>query len=185
MQFLKFWALIYAITLIPIAQTFAADKPNIIMLYVDDMGYGNLGSYGHPTIKTPELDSLAHDGQRWTNFYTAAALCSASRGALMTGKYPVRTGLYGIERGVFFPGYRGSIPQEEITLAEALKENGYQTAMVGKWHLGDQKHALPTRHGFDQWYGLPYSNDMDNTTDPTDEEVAEYKKQGMTNEDKI
>ena len=150
-------------------------QPNIIIMYADDMGYGDIGSYGHPSIKTPELDSLAAGGQRWTDFYVAAAVCSPSRGALMTGKYPVRTGLYGKENVVFFPNATGGIPENEITIAEALKNAGYSTAMFGKWHLGDAAHALPTRHGFDQWMGLPYSNDMDPTFTFTDEEVNSVK----------
>ncbi|MBT7582727.1 MAG: sulfatase, partial [Kordiimonadaceae bacterium] len=136
---------------------------------------GDLGSYGHPVIKTPMLDKLAADGQRWTNFYVAAAVCSPSRGALLTGKYPVRTGLYGKGTDVFFPNAIGGIPDQEITLAEALKDAGYNTAMYGKWHLGDADYALPTRHGFDQWMGLPYSNDMDPMWAPTAEELEAVK----------
>ncbi len=153
----------------------ANTQPNIIIMYADDMGYGDMGSYGHPTIKTPELDSLAAEGQRWTDFYVAAAVCSPSRGALMTGKYPVRTGLYGKKNVVFFPNATGGIPQQEITIAEALKNAGYSTAMFGKWHLGDAADALPTRHGFDQWMGLPYSNDMDAVYTLTEQELDSVK----------
>lgn len=156
-------------------QAIAADRPNIIIIYADDLGYGDLGSYGHPVIKTPMLDKLAAEGQRWTNFYVAAAVCSPSRGALLTGKYPVRTGLYGFATDVFFPNAIGGIPGEEITLAEALGDAGYSTAMYGKWHLGDADYALPTRHGFDQWMGLPYSNDMDSVWTPTPEEIEAVK----------
>lgn len=150
-------------------------QPNFIIIYADDLGYGDLGSYGHPTIKTPKLDQLASEGQRWTDFYVAAAVCSPSRGALMTGKYPVRTGLWGKEDVVFFPNARGGIPEPEITIAEALKEAGYGTAMFGKWHLGDESDALPTRHGFDQWMGLPYSNDMDAVFTFTEQEMDAVK----------
>ncbi len=139
----------------------AEPPPNFVVLMADDLGYGDLGSYGHPAIRTPNLDRLAAGGQRWTDFYVAAPVCSPSRGALLTGRYPVRTGLYGDQIGVFFPGDPGGIPETELTLAEALRDAGYATAIVGKWHLGDAAHALPTRHGFDYWQGLPYSNDMD------------------------
>jgi len=140
----------------------AADRPpNIVILFADDLGYGDLGSYGHPYIRTPNLDALAAAGQRWTDFYMAAPVCSPSRGALLTGKLPNRTGLYGRQIGVFFPNAKSGIPHEERTLAEALAEVGYTSAIVGKWHLGDAPEYLPTRQGFDYWYGIPYSNDMD------------------------
>jgi uncharacterized sulfatase len=135
--------------------------PNVIILFADDLGYGDLGSYGHPTIRTPRLDALAADGQRWTDFYAAAPVCSPSRGALLTGRLPNRTGLYGRRLNVLFPNDPGGLPAAERTLAEALGERGYATAVVGKWHLGDRPEAYPTRHGFDYWFGLPYSNDMD------------------------
>lgn len=136
-------------------------RTNIIVLVADDMGYGDVGSYGHPSIRTPNLDGLAANGQRWTDFYANAAVCSPSRGALMTGRLPIRTGLYGIQLPVMFPNERAGIPVEETTLPEALQNLGYDTAMLGKWHLGDSPEALPTRHGFDEWFGVPYSNDMD------------------------
>lgn len=135
--------------------------PNIVILFADDLGYGDLASYGHPYIRTPNLDTLAAEGQRWTDFYVAAAVCSPSRGALLTGKYPNRTGLYGRQLGVLFPGDTAGMPSTERTLAEALREQGYATAIIGKWHLGDAPDVLPTRHGFDYWFGIPYSNDMD------------------------
>ena len=127
----------------------AQPKVNIIVLFADDMGYGDLSSYGHPATQTPHLDRLAREGQRWTNFYVAAPVCSPSRGALLTGNLPVRSGLYGRKRRVLFPNELGAIPQQQVTLAEALRSAGYHTAMVGKWHLGDRPEALPTRHGFD------------------------------------
>lgn len=135
--------------------------PNIVILFADDMGYGDLASYGHPYIRTPHLDELARQGQRWTDFYVAAPVCSPSRGALLTGKLPNRTGLYGRRINVMFPNDTIGIPAHEVTLAEALKAQGYASAIIGKWHLGDAVEAYPTRHGFDYWYGLPYSNDMD------------------------
>ncbi|MDC1144583.1 sulfatase [Porticoccaceae bacterium] len=145
--------------------------PNIVILFTDDMGYGDLSSYGHPSIQTPQLDQLASEGQRWTNFYAASAVCSPSRGALMTGKLPVTSGLYGKHKGVLFAGDPGAIPEDALTLPEALKQAGYNTAMLGKWHLGDQSYALPTRHGFDQWLGTPYSNDMNWTVGPSTKEI--------------
>lgn len=134
---------------------------NVVVLYADDLGYGDLSSYGHPNIATPNLDALAAGGQRWTNFYAPAPVCSPSRGALLTGRLPNRTGLYGRRIRVMFPDDPNSMAPEEVTLAEALGDAGYATAILGKWHLGDDPAAYPTRHGFDYWFGLPYSNDMD------------------------
>lgn len=136
-------------------------RPNIVILLADDLGYGDLSSYGHPSITTPALDRLAAEGQRWTNFYAGAPVCSPSRGSLMTGKLPVRSGLYGVKNPVFKPNAKGGIPATDRTLAESLKDVGYDTAIVGKWHLGDKPEALPTRRGFDSWLGTPYSNDQD------------------------
>ena len=135
--------------------------PNIVIITADDMGYGDLGSYGHPNIRTPHLDRMAAEGQRWTNFYAQAPVCSPSRAALLTGRVHVRSGMFGRRQGVFFPDSRSGLPDEEVTLAEALRELGYATGIVGKWHLGHLPQYLPTRHGFDSWYGIPYSNDMD------------------------
>ena len=137
--------------------------PNIVVLFADDLGYGDLGAYGHPTIRTPNLDQMAVEGQKWTNFYVAAPVCSPSRAALLTGRLPVRTGMYGtIERTrVLFPDSPDGLSGREITLAEALKDRGYATAAFGKWHLGLSPEFLPAAQGFDQWLGLPYSNDMD------------------------
>jgi arylsulfatase A-like enzyme len=159
-----------------------ASKPNVIILFADDLGYGDLGSYGHPYIRTPNLDALAAAGQRWTDFYVAAPVCSPSRGALLTGKLPKRTGLWGQRIGVFFPNARAGMPPEERTLPEALKEVGYRTAIIGKWHLGDAAEYLPTRHGFDYWYGLPYSNDMDWADGVTLDRVIAMQGAGKTEE---
>ncbi|MFT7287865.1 MAG: arylsulfatase A [Halieaceae bacterium] len=136
-------------------------QPNIVILFADDLGYGDLGSYGHPYNRTPNLDTLAREGQRWTDFYVAAPVCSPSRGALMTGKLPNRSGLYGRQLYVLHPNDSAGMPERELTMAEALKAQGYRTALIGKWHLGDAPDKLPTRHGFDYWFGLPYSNDME------------------------
>ncbi|MEM6706610.1 MAG: sulfatase [Acidobacteriota bacterium] len=133
----------------------------MVILFADDLGYGDLSSYGHPTLRTPHLDRLAADGQRWTSFYSPSPVCSPSRGALLTGRHGVRTGLYGQRLGVLFPNDPTGLPDEEVTLAELLREKGYRTAAVGKWHLGEQPPSFPTRHGFERWFGLPYSNDMD------------------------
>jgi arylsulfatase A len=157
-------------------------KPNVVILFADDLGYGDLGSYGHPYIRTPELDALAREGQRWTDFYVAAPVCSPSRGALLTGRLPNRTGLYGRRLGVLFPGDEGGMPAVERTLAEALREVGYATGIIGKWHLGDSPDFYPTRHGFDYWYGIPYSNDMDWTDEPDFDGFLALRAQGRTDE---
>ena len=136
-------------------------KPNFIVIYADDLGYGDLGIFGHPTIKTPHLDKMAYEGQKWTNFYVAAPVCTPSRAGLLTGRLPIRSGMCSDKRRVLFPDSNGGLPQSEITIAKALKENGYKTAAVGKWHLGHKSPHLPTDHGFDSYFGIPYSNDMD------------------------
>ena len=142
------------------APSFAADKPNIIILFADDLGYGDLGCYGHPSIRTPQLDRMAAEGLRFTDFYSAAEVCTPSRAALLTGRYPIRSGMCG-NRRVLFPNSKGGLPPSEITLAEALKQNGYATAHIGKWHLGIHEGSRPLEQGFDYSFGLPYSNDMD------------------------
>lgn len=136
-------------------------KPNIIVVYVDDLGYGDLGCFGHPTIKTPSLDLMAAEGQKWTNFYVAASVCTPSRAALMTGRYPIRNGMCSNVIRVLFPNSTGGIPEDEITIAEQLKKADYATAAIGKWHLGHRPPFLPTNNGFDSYFGVPYSNDMD------------------------
>lgn len=135
--------------------------PNVVVIFLDDMGYGDLSIMGHPTIHTPNIDRLAKEGQLWTSFYTASSVCSPSRGALLTGRYPIRIGLAGPQRRVFFPNSKGGLPQQEITIAEMLKAEGYKTGIIGKWHLGHLPEHLPRTQGFDYYYGLPYSNDMD------------------------
>ena len=139
----------------------ANQPPNIVVIFADDLGYGDLGCFGHPTIRTPNLDRMAAEGMRFTQFYSAAPVCTPSRAALMTGRLPIRNGMCSDKRRVLFPNSGGGIPAEEITLAEALKTKGYATACVGKWHLGHLKQFLPTNNGFDQYFGIPYSNDMD------------------------
>jgi len=137
-------------------ETKVPDRPNIIMIYVDDMGYGDLGCYGHPVYRTPHLDQLAREGARFTDFYVAQAVCSASRAALLTGCYPNRIGIL----GALGPKAEHGISDKEVTLAQLLKSQNYHTAIYGKWHLGHHPAFLPTRHSFDEFYGLPYSNDM-------------------------
>lgn len=138
-----------------------AERPNIVILFADDLGYGDLACYGHPTIRTPHLDRMAREGTRFTDFYSAAPVCTPSRAALLTGRLPLRSGMTSDTRRVLFPNSRGGLPAEEITLAEALKGAGYRTACIGKWHLGHKPEFLPTRNGFDSYFGIPYSNDMD------------------------
>lgn len=136
-------------------------KPNFIIVFCDDMGYGDPACYGHPTIRTPNLDQMAAEGQKWTNFYVAASVCTPSRAALLTGRLPIRSGMCSDKRRVLFPDSTGGLPRSEITIAEALKPKGYTTACIGKWHLGHLPQYLPTNNGFDYYFGIPYSNDMD------------------------
>jgi arylsulfatase A len=141
----------------------AADRPpNLVILLADDLGYGDLGCYGHPSIRTPNLDRMAAEGLRFTDFYSAAPVCTPSRAALLTGRLPVRSGMTSDTRRVLFPNSTGGLPREEVTIAEALKTKGYATACVGKWHLGHHRpEQLPMGQGFDSYFGIPYSNDMD------------------------
>ncbi|MFW5846088.1 MAG: sulfatase [Planctomycetota bacterium] len=136
-------------------------KPNIILINCDDLGYGDLGCYGSTRNSTPNLDRLAAEGTRFTDFYMASPVCSPSRGGMLTGCYPPRIGFGDFDGAwVLFPGHAVGMSSREKTVAELLKDSGYATQIVGKWHCGDQPEFLPTRHGFDHWYGLPYSNDM-------------------------
>lgn len=136
-------------------------RQNFVVIFCDDLGYGDVGAFGNPTIRTPHLDRMATEGQRWTSFYSADSVCTPSRSALLTGRLPIRTGMFSDTNRVLFPNSLGGLPASEITIAEALKTRGYATAAIGKWHLGFQPEYLPMKQGFDSYYGIPYSNDMD------------------------
>ena len=139
----------------------AMAKPNLIVIFIDDMGYGDIGPFGSTKNETPHLDRMAKEGMKLTSFYVASPVCSPSRAALMTGSYPKRVGLAkGSGHVVLFPGDVHGLNPKEITIAEVLKNEGYATGCYGKWHLGDQPEFLPTSQGFDEYYGIPYSNDM-------------------------
>ena len=136
-------------------------SPNIVVIFIDDMGYGDIGPFGSTLNNTPNLDRMADEGMCLTSFYVASSVCTPSRAALMTGCYPQRVGLpRGSGHAVLFPGDHWGLHPDEITIAEVLKSRGYATGCFGKWHLGDQPKFLPTRQGFDEYYGIPYSNDM-------------------------
>jgi arylsulfatase len=137
----------------PVSQN---SKPNIVIVFTDDQGYADVGIFGASDIATPNLDAMAASGLRLTDYYAAQPVCSASRAGLLTGCYPNRIGIH----NALMPNSPIGINPQEETLAELLKEQGYATAIFGKWHLGDQPEFLPTRHGFDQFFGIPYSNDM-------------------------
>jgi arylsulfatase A len=137
--------------------------PNVVIILADDMGYGDLGAYGHPTIRTPRLDRMAAEGQKWTSFYVAESVCTPSRAGLLTGRLPIRSGMNPVDeqRRVLFPDSAGGLPASEITIADLLKKRGYASIAIGKWHLGHLPPFLPMAHGFDDYFGIPYSNDMD------------------------
>jgi arylsulfatase A-like enzyme len=146
------WAAIAA----PGVATAAERPPNFVIIYCDDLGYADIGPFGAKGYATPNLDRMAKEGLRLTSFEVAAAVCSASRVALLTGCYPQRVGIL----GALGPAARHGIHDHEVLLPEILKTRGYATAIFGKWHLGHHPQFLPTRHGFDRYFGLPYSNDM-------------------------
>ena len=159
-------AVLGIMTLMVAFDTKAAEhKPNFVIIFADDLGYADLSCYGNPTIRTPHLDRMAAEGTRFTQFYSAASVCTPSRAALMTGRLPVRNGMCSDKRRVLFPDSGGGIPAEEMTLAEVLGEHGYASGCFGKWHLGHLPQFLPTSNGFETYFGIPYSNDMDRLND--------------------
>jgi hypothetical protein len=145
----------------------AAATPNVVVIFMDDMGYGDIGAYGATKQKTPHLDRMAAEGMKLTSFY-AAPVCSVSRAQMMTGCYGARISV----PGVYFPGHTNGLNPAETTIAEHLKQQGYATQCIGKWHLGDQPEFLPTKQGFDHYFGIPYSNDMQKTAKDTGAKVV-------------
>lgn len=145
-----------------ISEEFTITPPNFILIYMDDMGYGDLGCFGSKKNRTPYLDRMATQGSKFTDFYVTSGVCTPSRSSLMTGCYPRRLNLHVDENNkwVLFPGARKGLNPKETTIAEMLKARGYATTCIGKWHLGDHPDFLPTKHGFDSYFGIPYSNDM-------------------------
>lgn len=158
------------IALLAVGLSAAARQPNVVIIFADDLGYGDLGCYGHPTIRTPHLDRMASEGIRFTQFYSAAEVCTPSRAALMTGRYPVRSGMAHNQFRVLRAVSTGGLPQGELTMAESLKSVGYRTGIIGKWHLGvwanDRPEHHPLNHGFDFHFGLMHSNDMNPSPKP-------------------
>ncbi len=186
----SFFLLMAACVALPVFSARAADTPNFIIFNIDDLGYRDIGPYGSDN-KTPNLDRLAAEGRKLTSHY-AAPVCTPSRTSLMTGSYPKRA--LPVPH-VLFPGGEVGLHPDEITVAEVLKEQGYATGCIGKWHMGDQPPFLPTSQGFDYYFGIPYSNDMGPASDgsksnpdvplPTPEEVAERLKKRPTNWDEV
>lgn len=136
----------------------STDRPNILIFFTDDQGYADVGVYGAEGFKTPHLDELASEGIKFTNFYVPANVCTPSRAALLSGKYPIKVSLH---NGVVSPYSTHGLEPKEVTIAEVLKDNGYATSIIGKWHLGHEQKYMPNNQGFEEFYGVPYSNDMD------------------------
>jgi uncharacterized sulfatase len=146
---------------LPLAGHAAAERPNIVIILADDLGYGDLACYGHPKFKTPRIDRLAAEGARLTQFNTPTPFCAPTRAGLLTGRYPFRCGMTQNPAPDGGPQADAlALPESEVILAQILKNAGYATGMVGKWHLGHKPGKLPTDRGFDEYYGIPYSNDM-------------------------
>ena len=145
-----------------LVQLKAAVKPNFIVVFCDDLGYADIGPFGAKNKTTPNLDRMASEGIRLTDFYSTCSVCTPSRASLMTGCYPRRLNMHVDEKNlcVLFPSARKGLNPDEVTVAEILKEQGYETMCIGKWHLGDHPKFMPTNQGFDHYYGIPYSNDM-------------------------
>ncbi|MGQ1784563.1 MULTISPECIES: sulfatase family protein [unclassified Saccharicrinis] len=148
--------LLFCISLMMMGCTQTPQPPNVIIFFTDDQGYQDVGCFGSPLIKTPNLDQMAEDGMRFTDFYSASSVCSPSRAALLTGCYPPRVGV----PRVLWPYSETGLDTKEVTIADLLKQRGYETACIGKWHLGDKPEHLPVSQGFDRYFGIPFSNDM-------------------------
>lgn len=158
-----------------IASVRADDRPNVVIILADDLGYGDLGGYGHPTFRTPRIDRLAEEGAKLTQFNTPTAFCAPTRASLLTGRYPFRCGMTQNPAPDGGPAADAlALPAREVTLAQVLKSAGYATGMLGKWHLGHKPGTLPTDRGFDEYYGIPYSNDMRPVQVLEGRDVAEY-----------
>ncbi len=149
--------LLLSLLILSTALPATAAKPNIIIIFTDDQGYQDLGCFGSPNIRTPNIDRMAKEGRKFTNFMVASPICSPSRAALMTGSYPKRVGMH---VGVLFPQSEHGLNPAEYTIADHFKSLGYATAAIGKWHLGHHPETLPIANGFDYYLGIPYSNDM-------------------------
>jgi arylsulfatase A-like enzyme len=155
----RWWlGLVALVPTLPLHAGAEAPRPNVVLIVADDLGYGDLGAYGAKDLATPNIDRLAQEGLRFTDFYAVANTCSPSRAALMTGRYPPRSGV----NAVLFHDTPEGLPDREITIAELLRDAGYRTAMVGKWHLGATGEFMPLRHGFSEFFGVPHSNDEKN-----------------------
>ncbi len=150
------WFLLPVLAALTLWSCTSPRAPNVVIIFADDLGYADVGSHGDPPFATPHLDRLAEDGATFTSFYVSQPVCSASRASLLTGSYANRLGIH----GALGPSSRHGIHDDEVTIAELFKSQGYATAIFGKWHLGHHAPFLPERHGFDQFYGIPYSNDM-------------------------
>ena len=148
---------VFLILLFTCLTSLAADKPNVVLMFIDDMGYGDIGPFGNTVNQTPNLDRMAQEGNRLTQYYTSNTACTPSRAALMTGTYAARIGMDGT---VCFPNEKRGLNPTELTIGDAMKSVGYRTGIFGKWHLGDQREFLPLQNGFDEYFGIPYSNDM-------------------------
>ncbi|MDD4143695.1 MAG: sulfatase [Prolixibacteraceae bacterium] len=150
--FLAFYAIVFA------GCSGKTEKPNVIIFFTDDQGYADVGCFGAEGFTTPNFDQMAAGGIRFTNFYVPATVCTPSRAGILTGQYPKRSNLH---EAVLFPYSTGGLSTDKFTMAEMFRENGYSTTCIGKWHLGHLPEFMPGRHGFDHFYGVPYSNDMD------------------------
>ena len=156
-KFFTFYVLLFGLLLVTCNKQLE-ERPNIIIFFTDDQGYADVGVYGSKGFNTPNLDKLASEGIMFTDFYVPATVCTPSRAGLLTGKYPKRLDMH---QGVLSPYSQTGLSTSEYTLAELLKDNGYTTSCIGKWHLGHLEEYMPNSHGFDEFYGVPYSNDMD------------------------